>query len=233
MPSTAAAVRRELASIADPTIAAFVQGYFRTGKGEYAEGDRFRGIKVPAVRNVARAHRDLPLPEIGKLLASAFHEDRMLALIILADRAQRAEPAAARGLCEFYLRHRAGVNNWDLVDLSAHLLLGPFVQAKRSTIDRLASSPNVWDRRIAILAHMHAIRLGETKGFFLFAQRFLEDDHDLIHKAVGWLLREAGKRDPEGLHRFLRRHGKRMPRTMLRYAIERLSAEQRRSYLAR
>lgn len=230
---TAAQAKTALRKSADPGKAAFLQGFFRTEKGGYGEGDRFLGLTVPTVRNVARTFRELPLPEVGKLLASGFHEDRHLAVILLANRAQRGKGDEGRLIADFYLRHKGRVNNWDLVDASAEHVLGPFLDELGPELERLSRSEIVWDRRIAILAHMQELRNGETKRYFRFATRFLDDEHDLIHKAVGWLLREAGKSDPAGLVGFLDRHATRMPRTMLRYAIEKLPDARRKAYLAK
>lgn len=230
---TASLARRDLRRFSDPTRAKLLQRFFQTGPGEYGEGDRFLGLTVPVVRGVARTYRELPLREIGKLLASEFHEERLLALLLLVHRAQRADASQGRRLADFFLRNRKRVNNWDLVDLSARYLLGPFLEELSPILDRLANSPSVWDRRIAILSHMHDLGRGGSRRSFPFAARFLNDEHDLIHKAVGWLLREAGKSDPAGLHRFLKRYATRMPRTMLRYAIERLSPAERQTYMAR
>ena len=228
---TAAQAKTVLRSHADPEKARFLQGFFRTEKGGYGEGDKFLGLTVPIVRQVARECRGLPVTEIGKLLASKVHEDRHLAVILLAHHAQRVEPDQGRLLADFYLRKRDRVNNWDLVDASAEHVLGPFLDELGPELLRLARSDSVWDRRISILAHMHELRQGKTKRYLRFAERFLHDEHDLIHKAVGWLLREAGKSDPAGLRAFLEKHAAKMPRTMLRYAIERLLEPERKRFL--
>lgn len=229
---TAAQAKVELGKHTDPVRAKFVQGYFRTGAGEYGAGDRFIGVAVPALRKVAKRFHALPTIEIKKLLASPIHEERLLAVVILAYRAQRADDTAGRELADFYLQNRARVNNWDLVDSSAEYVLGPFIDELEPTLDTLSRSEIVWDRRISILTQMHELRRGKTRRYFRFAKRFLDDEHDLIHKAVGWLLREAGKKDPKGLADFLDAHATRMPRTMLRYAIERLPEPSRKAYLA-
>ncbi len=228
---TAAQAKVALRKSSNPQKAAFLQGFFRTEKGGYGEGDRFLGLTVPAVRTVARTFRQLLLPEVGKLLASPFHEDRHLAVILLDQRARRAKGPEGRLIADFYLRHKDRVNNWDLVDASAEHILGPFLDELGPELERLSRSDNVWDRRIAVLAHMLELRNGEAKRFFRFARRFLQDDHDLIHKAVGWLLREAGKFDAAGLRSFLEKHASTMPRTMLRYAIEKLPEAERQRFL--
>jgi 3-methyladenine DNA glycosylase AlkD len=228
---TAARAQQELATNADPRLATFLLRFFRTGPGDYGETDRFRGLKVPTTRRIARGFRTLSLGELKRLLGSEWHEDRLLALVVLVHQMERAPAARQRGLVRFYLANRAGVNNWDLVDLSAPQMLGPFVPQLRARLDRLSRSTNVWDRRISILAHALRIRGGETKPFLAFAPPFLGDAHDLIHKAVGWMLRECGKTDPKGLRRFLDRSAARMPRTMLRYAIEKFPPAERRRYM--
>jgi 3-methyladenine DNA glycosylase AlkD len=232
-PSTLASARAALRAKADPARAASVARFFRTGPGAYGEGDVFLGVTMPQVRAVARAHRDLPLAALAGLLASKLHEERMLAVVVLADRAARAEPSEADALARFYVKHLDGINNWDLVDVSAPHVLGPyFLDRSRAPLHRLARSPSVWRRRVAILTTQHFIRQGEVAETMRIARLLLRDEHDLIHKAVGWMLREAGKRDPAALDRFLATHAARMPRTMLRYAIERLPAEQRERWMA-
>lgn len=231
--ATAAKAQRELARLADKEVARSARRFFRTEKGGYAEGDRFRGIKVPTLRQVARNYRTLPLVEIRKLLRSPFHEDRMLGLIVLVHQAGRADAERGRQLADFYLHERDGVNNWDLVDLSAPALLGPFVDDLAKRLDTMSRSRDVWERRISILAHFKDIRAGDVDGYLRFIRRFLDDEHDLIHKAAGWMLRECGIKDVEKLRAFLDKHHAAMPRTMLRYAIEKLSATERAKYMAR
>ena len=231
--ATAAAVKREVAALRDPEKALFLQRFFRTGAGEYAEGDRMLGLNVGDQRAVAKAFRELPLVEVEKLLASPFHEHRLIALIILCDQHKRAADAAKKlELSRFYLEHLQGVNNWDLVDASAAEMVGVHLQGSRRMLEGLVASPVLWHRRIAVVSTFAELRAGRTALTFWVAERLLADKHDLIHKAVGWLLREAGKRSQEELLEFLRTHYERMPRTTLRYAIERLDVLDRKQWLA-
>jgi 3-methyladenine DNA glycosylase AlkD len=210
-----------------------MQRFFKTAAGEYGAGDRFLGIKVPTLRGLARAHSELTLPEVATLLRSEWHEVRLLALLILVHQFTRADPRRRQAIYRFYLKHRRLVNNWDLVDSSAEYIVGPYLRGgDRSVIARLAESPRVWDRRIAIMATFHSIKHEEYGHTLRLARTLLKDPHELVHKAVGWMLREVGKRDQEIEERFLRRYAGQMPRTMLRYAIERLPAKLRRRYLS-
>lgn len=223
-------VRAGLRRLASPAKAAALQRFFKTGKGEYGAGDIFLGVMVPGQRYVARQFAALPLEDIAELLAGPFHEERLTALLILVNRFARAAPPERKRIYAFYMRHRKRVNNWDLVDLSAPYIAGPC--APMATLERLARSRSVWDRRIAILATFHAIRQGDPAPALHIAEMLLADPHDLIHKAAGWMLREAGKRCGEGvLDSFLDPHAQVMPRTMLRYAIERLPEDRRRAWL--
>lgn len=232
-PATAAAARRGLRSLADPVRARRAQRYFRTGPGEYGEGDRFLGVTVPGVRSVARASRGLPPAELARLVRSPVHEERLLALLVLVDRFRRSRSERERrALHRFYLQHLDRVNNWDLVDLTAPDLLGAYLEGSRALVDRLSRSSNVWHRRISILAHAANIRRGQAAPTLRFLVRFLEDEHDLVHKAAGWMLREVGQRaDERALRAFLDRNAARMPRTMLRYAIEKFPARDRAHYM--
>lgn len=236
MPGTpgAATIVRRLRALGSPARARGVATFFKTGPGQYGEGDRFVGLAVPTLRRLAREYVALPERTIVALLRSEWHEARFLALRLLVDRYQRGDAAMRRRIFRLYLRHRDRVNNWDLVDGSAEYIVGPqLVEGDRSLLRRLARSRVVWDRRIAVLATFHFIRLRRYGETLALARLLLTDEHDLMHKAVGWMLREVGKRDPATLERFLRAHAHRMPRTMLRYAIERLPAGRRRHYLAR
>ncbi len=230
---TAADVRRALRRLRNPAKAKVLAGFFKTGRGDYGEGDRFLGVTVPAQRRVVRDFRALPLPEIDSLLRSPWHEDRLTAVLLLDDRHRRAAEGERRRLHRFYLAHSRGVNNWDLVDLSAPVLLGSHVdRARPLLLDRLARSSNVWERRMAMVATFHFIRQGDPGPALRVAERLVDDPHDLIRKAVGWMLREVGKRCTLRAElSFLDRHAGQMPRTMLRYAIERLPAERRAHYL--
>ncbi len=226
-------VERNLAALADPKRAKGLAWFFKTGKGEYGEGDRFLGITVPEQRKVALRNVDLPLDDVARLLESAIHEHRLTALEILVAKYGRADEANRSRIFAFYLRHAARANNWDLVDTSAPYIVGEHLKRRpRKRLDRLAASPNLWQRRIAIVATLALIRDGEIDDTFRIAEKLLRDPHDLIHKAVGWALREAGKVSRPALLNFLRDHYSALPRTTLRYAIERFPASQRKRILA-
>ena len=230
---TAAAAKRRLRAFADPVRAGFVAGYFKTGKGEYGEGDRFIGVTMPQIRRVAREFRGLPVPEAVALLASPVHEDRMLGVIVLSDLYARGDDALRAAVYAAYLANTARINNWDLVDVSAPGVVGRHLGTRsRAPLRRLARSTSLWERRIAVLGAMWFLRSGETAPTFELAERLLGDPHDLMHKAIGWSLREAAKRDGVAARVFLDRHAPRMPRTMLRYAIERFPAAERARYMA-
>ena len=209
-----------------------LQRFFKTGPGDYGEGDRFRGIRVPVLRKLVRKYRHLPQSEAESLLLTDFHEDRLLALLLLIDRYDRGDDAVRGEIHRFYLEHTAWVNNWDLVDASAPLLVGHYLQDRpKDPLTRLAASGILWERRMAIIATFYFIKQGNLDETFRIAARLLGDPEDLIHKAVGWMLREAGKRDITAAEIFLRPHYRQMPRTMLRYAIERFPEDRRQAYL--
>ncbi len=225
--------RRTLRRRANPRKAVVLQRFFKTGKGEYAEGDRFLGVTVPHVRAVARQFRELPLVDVLGLLHSLMHEERLLALVILVRQFQRGDARTRQKMFTAYLRNRRHINNWDLVDTSAEHILGPMLlTGNRRVLDQLVASQRLWDRRIAVMSTFHFIRHGRFAETLRLAKRLLTDEHDLMHKAVGWMLREIGKRDRPTLERFLCRHARKMPRTMLRYAIEHFPGAKRRRYLA-
>jgi 3-methyladenine DNA glycosylase AlkD len=225
-------LHRSLKAVADPLRANHSQRYFKTGAGEYGAGDRFLGITVPAVRALARQYCDLPLRDVDSLLHSRWHEERLLALLLWVDRYQRGDVQLRQRIHNKYLRSIRYINNWDLVDSSAGQIVGAFLADKdKRVLFRMTRSTNLWERRIAVLATSHFIRNGRFTEILKIATLLLHDEHDLIHKAVGWMLREVGKRDRPYLERFLIRHQAGMPRTMLRYAIEHLPAPQRRRYL--
>lgn len=231
------ALRSELTALADPSRVAPLARFFKTGPGEYAAGDRFLGLTVPQVRGVVRRHRDLPLPDAEALLLRGAHEERLCALLILVEAYRRGDPARRQAVFDLYLRRTDRINNWDLVDSSAEHIVGPHVEdaaERRALLTRLAASPLLWERRIAMLATFHDIKRGRPDDALAVAELLLADRHDLIHKAVGWMLREIGQRcDAAQLRAFLDRHGAAMPRTALRYAIERLPEAERRRYLTR
>jgi len=194
--------------------------FFKTGKGEYGHGDVFMGVTVPEQRKIATQYSTLALQEIQVLLESKVHEARLTGLHILVGQYQKIHDPA---LVDFYLEHLRRVNNWDLVDSSAHHILGHYLlERDRRILYTLARSENLWERRVAIVATWAFIRKNDLQDTFSLAELLLSDTHDLTHKAVGWMLREAGKKDEQALRNFLKKHGSGMPRTMLRYAIERL-----------
>ena len=226
-------VRKELKSMADPDKAAILQRYFKTGLGQYGEGDIFIGVMVPQSRKVAKKFSQLQLVEVKTLLYSRIHEERLVALLILVWRYSSALSSREEKeeIVKFYLENIKQVNNWDLVDLSAPNILGAhLIDRDRRLLYRLARSENVWERRIAILATYHFIRNGDFSDTLKIAEILLQDRRDLIHKAAGWMLREVGKRDVASEEAFLEKHLGVMPRTMLRYAIERLPESKRRRY---
>ncbi len=226
------AVRTALREYADKSDAEFLQRYFKTGPGEYGKGDRFIGVRVPATRRVARRYRDLPLAETLVLLRSAIHEERLLALIILTEKFRRGTPGEQLEIYREYLNHTRFINNWDLVDTSADRIVGAYLRDRsRRPLYRLARSDLLWERRIAVMATFHFIRNDEFAETLKIAGMLLDDPEDLIHKAAGWMLREVGKRDRDVEESFLREHYRRMPRTMLRYAIEKFPGDLRRQYL--
>lgn len=232
-PDAACFVRRELRALANPDTARALQRFFKTGPGEYGEGDRFLGIKVPAIRSVAKAHRNLPLRQVRQLLKSRRHEERMASLFILVFQFAMADEPQRQRIYELYLRSTRHINNWDLVDCSAGQIVGGhLIDKSRDPLFVLARSRSLWERRIAVLATFPFIRRGEYAPTLDLAELLRDDPEDLIHKAVGWMLREVGKRDRAAEEAFLRRHCRRMPRTMLRYAIERFPEALRQHYLA-
>jgi 3-methyladenine DNA glycosylase AlkD len=235
---TAAAVLRTLRAASSPDKAGASSWFFKTGPGEYGYGDKFLGLTVPAMRRIARQFSGLPAGEVAKLLASPWHECRSTALEILVMQFEAArkkgDDKAAASHVRFYLAHRDRVNNWDLVDASAPYLLGEhlIVRADRGVLYRLARSKKLWERRIAMVSCLTLIRARDLEDPLKIAELLLKDEHDLMHKAVGWMLREVGKQSSEALAGFLNRHGDHMPRTALRYAIERMQPEERQRYLA-
>lgn len=228
-------LREELRAAANPAKAKVLQGFFRTGIGGYGEGDVFLGLTVPQTRAIAKKFSHLSLPEIEKSLESEFHEERLCALLVLVGKFQKADEARRGQIFGFYMANARRVNNWDLVDLTADRIVGEYLVAnpsKKKILPRLAASENLWERRIAIISTFAFIKDGQAQETFKIAQLLLHDSHDLIHKAVGWMLREAGKRvSGEEEEKFLAPRYKKMPRTMLRYAIERFPEKKRKAYL--
>ncbi|MDX2049613.1 MAG: DNA alkylation repair protein [Rickettsiaceae bacterium] len=198
--------------------------FFKTGPGDYAEHDRFIGITVPTVRRIAKSFIKTSLDDLGILIRSEINEERLLALIILTGQYKKSPEEQQEKIYQFYMNHLKYINNWNLVDSSAHLIVGAYLYGKDcSLLEKLASSKNLWERRIAIVATWHFIRNSELEWTFRIANLLLNDEHDLIHKAVGWMLREAGKRDESRLIDFVARNAHKMPKTMLRYSTERLT----------
>ena len=225
-------VLKDLAAAADPDKAEALKRFFKTGPGEYGEGDCFRGIVVPVLRGLSRKHEGLSSGACEDLLHSPWHEDRLLALMILARKFGQADEAGRRAIYRLYLANTKRINNWDLVDLSAPDIPGKWLLDRPKTpMLRLARSKGLWERRIAMVGSHAWIRRGRFDDALAIAKLLLHDRHDLIHKAVGWMLREIGKRDLQAETAFLRRHHKTMPRTALRYAIERFPEEERQAWL--
>ena len=225
-------LERELAAAGDKDRAKTLAWFFKTGKGEYAEGDQFLGLTVPAMRRIALRYRGLGLKELESLLASSVHEHRAAALEILVAQFEHGGEIAREQIARFYLNQTRRINNWDLVDGSAPYIMGAYLLSRpREVLDQLAGSENLWERRIAIVFTFAFLKQGSVEDTFRIAERLITDKHDLIHKATGWALREAGKVCPPALIRFLRKHYNALPRTTLRYAIERFPANQRRQML--
>jgi 3-methyladenine DNA glycosylase AlkD len=222
----------DLQKLGSPEKAEILQRFFKTGKGQYGEGDIFLGIMVPEQRKLARKYSDLSLPKIQELLKSKIHEHRLVGLIILNEKYKKSDERNRANIFNFYLKNTKKINNWDLVDLSAPNIVGDFLSDKKKKIlYDLASSENLWEKRISIIATSSFIRKSEFEDALRISRILMGDSHDLIHKAVGWMLREIGKKDLETLERFLREHYKSMPRTMLRYSIERFPEDKRKKYL--
>ncbi len=230
---TSSKIIAELASLANPEIATHSAKFFKTGPGQYGEGDQFIGIRVPQQKKVAQKYKTLPLSGIQELLQSPIHEYRFTALVILVNRYKKTKFVDDQDkLFQFYLDNREGINNWDLIDISAPKIVGEYLlihRNKRSLLYQMADSNNLWDRRIAILATMTFIRNGEFADTLNLSEMLLNDQHDLMHKAVGWMLREVGKKDQGVLEDFLGKYSKKMPQTMLMYSIEKLDADKRQN----
>ena len=225
-------LKREIESAGDKERARISASYFKTGSGEYGEGDVFLGLTVPQLRLICKKYTLLSLQEISALLKENIHEFRSAAVIILVEQFAKADEKKKKEIVEFYLQNTKYINNWDLVDGSASYILGEhLVDKDKSVLSILAQSKNIWERRIGIVATYAFIKRGELEETLLIAELLLKDSHDLIHKAVGWMLREVGKKDQKVLETFLKRHAWRMPRTMLRYSIEKFSPELRSVYL--
>ncbi len=226
-------IRKDLRGKSSLAKAKVLRGFFKTGAGQYGEGDVFLGVTVPDSRKIAVKYKCLSFQDTEKLLKSKVHEERLVALLILVHNFNEGKEEGKKKIFNFYLRNTRFVNNWDLVDLSADKIVGLYLLDKsdKRILYKLASSKNLWERRIAIVATFNFIKNGQFKDTLKVAEILLNDDHDLIHKAVGWMLREVGKCSLETEEKFLKKHYKKMPRTMLRYAIERFPNDIRLQYL--
>ncbi|MDG9671168.1 DNA alkylation repair protein [Hahella sp. CR1] len=228
----AAAIRARLQRLGNETIAAHSLRFFKTGPGEYGAGDQFLGIRMPTLRKLASELRGVSLTETLQTLQSPYHEERMLALLLLVAQFQKGGPEQKQAVYEAYLAQTRFINNWDLVDCSARFIVGPYLEDKdRRQLYTLAASFDLWERRIAVLATYHYITRHDFTDILQLAEILLQDSEDLIQKAVGWMLREVGNRDKASEETFLLKHYRNMPRTMLRYAIEKFSTEERKQYL--
>ncbi len=233
----APALLRYLLACADPAQAAVLRGFFKTGKGEYGEGDEFLGLRVPQTRAlVKRFWKETDWKDLETLFASRWHEARLAAALVLVEKFERAEEEKTRGeVFRFYVKHLPRCNNWDLIDLSVYKILGAYLYEKKDSrwFDRLARSENLWEQRAAVVGTMYWVKRGKFGPTLSLAEFFLMHKHDLMHKACGWLLREVGKKDEKVLCLFLDRFYRQMPRTMLRYALEKLNPQKRKFYMNR
>lgn len=229
---TAQDVKTELQKYADAESAKQAQRYFKTGEWQYGAGDKFIGLRVPQIRKICKDFKDLPLDEIEKLLESPIHEHRLAALIIMVNRANRNRSAEKKELYDLYLRRTDRINNWDLVDASCPAIVGGYLLDKdRKPLYKLARSKNLWEKRIAMISTLTFIRAGQLDDTFAIAKILINDDHDLIHKAVGWVLRCAGDIDKQALLKFLDEHAPKLRRVALRYSLEHLTPAQKQRYM--
>jgi len=225
-------INEYLLTLSDPEIASHSMRFFKTGPGEYGFGDKFLGIRVPVIRQTVKKYKDATLSTTEKLLKSKYHEIRLFALLLLVSNFSNADDVKQDKIYHLYLDNTRYINNWDLVDSSAHKIVGAYLENKdRTVLYNLSTSPSLWERRIAIISTFHFIRNNQFDDTLNISKQLLNDDEDLIHKAVGWMLRETGKRDKFIETEFLKKYYQRMPRTMLRYAIERFNADERQKYL--
>lgn len=229
----AADIQKELQKYVNAQKRDFLPYFFKTGEGQYGEGDKFLGIVVPDTRKVARQFKEAPFEEIAALLQSEYHECRLCALLMLVERFKKSKDEKEKEkIYHFYLTQTKRINNWDLVDLSAPYIVGEYLKDKpREDLYRLAESDLLWEQRIAVVANATLIRNDDFTVIYSLAEKLLHHKHDLMHKAIGWMLREAGKRDKSLLVAFLEIHHKEMPRTMLRYAIEKFSDDERKYFM--
>ena len=221
-------ITNELQALSDAEKREIFPKFFKAGKGEYGEGDRFLGVTVPNIRAIAKLHKDISIEEIQDLIQSEWHEVRLCALIIMVEKSKKKDEALRKELFNLYLSQTKRINNWDLVDLSCRFIIGEYLLDKsRDILYHLAQSPLLWDNRIAIVSTYAFIRKGQLEDTYALSDLMMQHPHDLMHKAIGWMLREAGKRDSERLYDYVMSHRADMPRTMLRYAIEKFSPKER------
>jgi 3-methyladenine DNA glycosylase AlkD len=225
-------LKKSLKKQSDPQKKKVYAKFFKTGRGEYGYGDKFIGVTVPKCRKVSKQFINLPLSKVEKLLNSKIHEERLVALLILIEKYEKGDLKERNKIFRIYLKNTKNINNWDLVDISSHKIIGKhLINKNRKLLYKLASSNNLWEKRISIISTFYFIKNKQYKDSLKIAEALLEDNHDLIHKAVGWMLREIGKKDLTTEEKFLKKHYKNMPRTMLRYAIEKFPEKKRQAYL--
>lgn len=225
-------MKSELQALSDSKKAIILQGFFKTKPGEYGAGDVFLGVTVPQTRKVAKKFSNLSFPSLKPFLSSKIHEERLVALFILVEKFRKATEKERKEIVCFYLSNLKAVNNWDLVDLSADKILGEYLLDKdKKILHEFSISDNLWERRIAIISTFAFIKRGQIEDTFEIAKTLINDKHNLIHKAVGWMLRECGKRNQKALEDFLKENSAKMPRTMLRYAIEKFPENKRKAFL--
>ena len=221
-------ITNELQALSDAEKREIFPKFFKAGKGEYGEGDRFLGVTVPNIRAIAKLHKDISIEEIQDLIQSEWHEVRLCALIMMVEKSKKKDEALRKELFNLYLSQTKRINNWDLVDLSCRFIVGEYLLDKsRDILYQLAQSPLLWDNRIAIVSTYAFIRKGQLEDTYALSDLMMHHPHDLMHKAIGWMLREAGKRDANRLYNYVMSHRADMPRTMLRYAIEKFSPAER------
>lgn len=227
-------IQKELEAYIDPVKREYLPRFFKTGKGQYGEGDRFLGVVVPHTRLVAKRYKEEPFEVIARLLQSEWHECRLCALLMMVERFKKCDETGRKEIYQFYLSQTHRINNWDLVDLSAPYIVGEYLKDKsRDDLYRLAASSLLWDQRIAVVSTATFIRNNDFIDILRLSEQLLNHEHDLMRKAIGWMLREMGKRDKELLVQFLDRFHKQMPRIMLRYSVEKMSEEERKHYMKR
>lgn len=229
-----AEIQKELETYIDPVKREYLPRFFKTGKGQYGEGDKFLGVVVPHTRLVARKYKNEPFEVMAELLQSEWHECRLCALLMMVERFKKCDETGRKEIYQFYLSQTERINNWDLVDLSAPYIVGEYLKDKsRDDLYRLAESSLLWEQRIAVVATATLIRNNDFIDILRLSERLLNHEHDLMRKALGWMLREMGKRNKDLLVQFLDRFHKEMPRTMLRYSIEKMTGEERKHYMKR